>query len=250
MFSVELADRPASMADLLPGWHEHDRFGVVVHEPLGALGASHLIQAATVRFFEHRRANALDAVPMYPEIYAFHVGGPHGDLSAYDFWPRHKEVVVDADPRAVMHAVNARGITRLAVPDGVPRDHSLLWPERNSATNRIRSAWAYAADGAVRDGEIVIAGTRPATEENAEGALDMEAYVDAALGADGALIEQLRADHDFTRWVAAVRERLEEVPPAVRRRVADTYRARRRDGLSTQRYRQVDLELALARLVP
>jgi hypothetical protein len=81
-----------------------------------AFGASLLLQLAIAKFYEvrpERRAGT----PVYPEIYLFHVGGPHGDFSYFDFWPPRKEVqVAAAEPVALLEAVNAHAITRLAMP--------------------------------------------------------------------------------------------------------------------------------------
>lgn len=73
-FEVRLSDQPATVAELFPAWALHDRFGILVHEPFGALGANLLIQAAITSFYDaapERRCGS----PSYPEIYAFHVGG-------------------------------------------------------------------------------------------------------------------------------------------------------------------------------
>lgn len=95
-FSVQIESGSASVADLLPEWTITDRVGVVVHEPLGALGASLLIQAAISRFyaFDPQRR---DHAAQYPPIFMFHVGGRFGDHSPMDFWPPRREVFFD-DP--------------------------------------------------------------------------------------------------------------------------------------------------------
>jgi len=97
-------------------WSSLDRFGIVVQEPYGALGAGLLTSLAINSFFElaGRDHN------LYPEIYLFHVGGPWGSHSSFDFWPEGKEVFLGKDPIEVLRAINQFGITHLAVPD-VPR---------------------------------------------------------------------------------------------------------------------------------
>ena len=74
-----------------------DRFGIVVTEPLGGLGGSLLLQLAIAKFYSVR-PDRRASVPVYPEIYLFHVGGPHGDFSYFDFWPPRKEVRVARSP--------------------------------------------------------------------------------------------------------------------------------------------------------
>ncbi len=49
MFAIETDGKPARPDDVFPGWDANDRFGIIATEP------------------------------QYPEIYAFHVRGPHGD---------------------------------------------------------------------------------------------------------------------------------------------------------------------------
>ena len=152
MFSVRIVGQKADRSDVFPDWMATDRLGVVVWQPFGAVGASHLIQLAITCFYdlrpERRGPNGV-----YPEIYLFHVGGRHGDHSPYDFWPARKEVFVDADPRDVLDQINDKGITRLAVPDGsaVPATHRPK--ERETALDRIISAFAYSPTGQTPGGE-------------------------------------------------------------------------------------------------
>jgi hypothetical protein len=79
----------------------------------------------------------------YPEIYLFHDGGPQGDHNSFDFWPPRKEVFIDGgDPVAMLSEINARAITRLAVPDNEPGDPERLtlgistWAEQAAARER------------------------------------------------------------------------------------------------------------------
>ncbi|MFF9778571.1 hypothetical protein ACF1HJ_33600 [Streptomyces sp. NPDC013978] len=89
-------------------WTSLDRFGLVVTEPLGGLGAALLLQPGS-----------------------------------RDFWPPRKEVRVPAgQPRALLEAVNAHDITCLVLPLGEPDDvgadselgaGSSTWAEQASA---------------------------------------------------------------------------------------------------------------------
>lgn len=240
LFSVQIEGRAASAAELLPGWTRHDRFGILLHEPFGALGASLLIQAVVAHFFAHRRAEQYDAIPMYPEIYAFHVGGPHGDHSMFDFWPGQKEVHVACDAGTVLDAINERAITRLAVPDGVSSPPTLLWPELSSARNRVVSSFIYGSEGDVDPADVSIRGTSPVTEENPAATLDLRAFA-AQFAAS--------PDFDTRRWVSRVQERSTEVSDDVR--VGIQARRQAHGGwLALERYRRTSLEDALTRLVP
>src|SRR3954454_9175134 len=103
LFAVRRNGKPATREELLPDWEAHDRLGVVMTEPFGAIGAGHLIQLAITAFYDVRprrraplpkRPEDLSPDAVYPEIYLFHVGGSHGDHSVFDFWPARKEVLV------------------------------------------------------------------------------------------------------------------------------------------------------------
>ena len=94
-FEVQVEGERVSPDTVFPDWSPLDRFGIVVTEPLGGLGASLLIQLAIAMFYSVR-PDRRAGTPVYPEIYLFHVGGPHGDFSYFDFWPPRKEVRVPA----------------------------------------------------------------------------------------------------------------------------------------------------------
>jgi hypothetical protein len=135
---------PASLADLFPGWDRHDRFGVVIDRPMGAVGASLPIQAAICLFFDTLRTGG--PLPrVYPEVYYFHVGRRHGDFSNCDAWPPYKEVLVE-DRAELCRMLVERAITWLAVPDR--SDY-----RRSSATSRTSYlphwAVAYVVDSCI-----------------------------------------------------------------------------------------------------
>ena len=136
-------------------WGVQDRLGIVVREPFGALGAGLLISLATAAFYDQAGRDRRNR-EIYPEIYLFHVGQRWGDHSPFDFWPERKEVCVAADPVAVLSAINAHGITHLAVPDGTPGALPPIHREPQAARDRIRQCYAYAADGAAPGGNLVL----------------------------------------------------------------------------------------------
>lgn len=255
LLDVEIAGRPAGLDDLLPAWGSHDRFGIVVHEPFGSLGAGLLIQAATLCFYECRPSRR-DAEAQYPEIHLFHVGGRHGDHSNFDFWPPRKEVEVDAPGHAVLAAINDRGITRLAVPDGAPdpggveSDAPSSWADRNSALARLATCWAYAPDGAARDADVRVSTASAALLENAEATLDPGGTLAGYRGLDDrGLLDAAPGPTtvaDMRRWLARVAAREHEVPDAARTRARERFRARVDGGGGLQeRYRRCSAEQAL-----
>ena len=256
-FAVALDGRPASLSALLPDWTVHDRFGIVVHEPFGALGASLLIQAATTAFYDARPERRTNGSPQYPEIYLFHVGGPHGDHRAFDFWPPRKEVFLAADPAAVLAALNDRAISRLAVPDGPAGNPRVAeyWADRTAFEERLVTAVAYAAPGATVDGaDLRVTARDPVLEVNGGRALDPEARLAWYEGLAPEEIEPSFAGptpvEETYRWAASLAVRADEVPGAERERVAARRRAMLDDGLATEDYRRLSVPDALARLVP
>jgi len=151
-------DGVASSRDVLfPHWNAHDRFGVVVDRPLGATGASMLIQLAITAFYDVKPARR--EVTIYPEIYLFHVGGRHGNHAYYDVYPPRKEVVVADDPAEVLEAINDRAITRLAVVDGPAEEVTHHWKEPAAALDRLASTFAYDPTGRVTRGDVAITAT-------------------------------------------------------------------------------------------
>jgi hypothetical protein len=251
-FRVKRKGRSATRDDLLPNWSPFDGLGVVVTEPFGALGASHLIQLAITAFYDIRpsrrngRSDVVDPDAIYPEILLFHVGAAYGDHSAFDVWPARKEVFVDPDPRCVLDAINDRAISRLVVPDSDPAEVVHEHKEPAAARDRIATALVYSPAGRVRDPEWEIVGLDSRTEINPGRVLDPEKrYVSAAL------LRQVPAD-------ALLRERSWPVQTAARRDEArdglgmaqDRRAAMRNDsGLAAETYRSVDVDEALAMLV-
>jgi hypothetical protein len=118
-FAIEVGGRRGGIAELFDGFGEHDRLGVVLGEPCGAVGASALITATITAFYDIQRARA-DEFFIYPDYFLRHVGERLGDHRRLDVWPGHKEVVVEAEAQRILEAIDDRAITRLLVEDGVP----------------------------------------------------------------------------------------------------------------------------------
>jgi hypothetical protein len=163
-FQISVDGRPASLAELLPGFDEHTRLGIVVAEDGAAAGASSLILAAVTGFYDRLRATEPDFFA-YPDYFAFHVGRSRGSLRMLDVFPEHKEPVVQDDDEAIVRAVNDRGVTHLLVPDrDVIRSPQLGRDTRHSAQRRIRAAIAYSPRGRTARADIDITGPPEAEE--------------------------------------------------------------------------------------
>jgi len=156
-FGIALDGVPSSRDAVFPGWSVHDRLGVIVDRPLGATGASMLIQLAITAFYDVKPARR--KVTLYPEIYLFHVGGRHGNHAYYDVYPPRKEVVVANDSAAILEAINDRAITRLAVVDGPAEEVTHHWKEPAAALDRLVTAYAYDPSGRVGRGDLEIMAT-------------------------------------------------------------------------------------------
>jgi len=255
-FEVRIGAERVSPDAVFPDWSLLDRFGIVVTEPLGGLGASLLLQLAIAKFYSVR-PDRRASMPVYPEIYLFHVGGPHGDFSYFDFWPPRKEVRVAASqPVSLLEAINAHGITRLAMPPGETGADSVLrtgpstWAEQASAMERLRSCFAYAPNGHAVGGDVRISSRDPRVHENITasvtplpGALafrqelpsvTLPCWPDPSVAADG------------YRWADVVERRVDEVPQSVRGHVAEALAARLRSGELVEAYRRITTAEALA----
>jgi hypothetical protein len=234
-FAITLDGRPASIDQVLTRFDEHDRLGVVVRHPCGAVGASTFVLAAITAFYDLQRARAGDFF-IYPDYFLFHVGGPLGDHSMLDVFPAHKEVVVPAGPEALLQAINDRAITWLLVEECEPATARLQRETLASARSRIRGAFAYSPKGRVLDGDVRIAGNQVT-----------ESYVRAVLDPDG-LIASIGDPSD--PYAAAIALRAAEVPPQVRARLRSEREKLFERGRPVETYRRLTLDEALALLGP
>lgn len=247
---VRIQDHDATLDDVFPEPHRYDRYGFIVTEPYGGLGASLLIQAAIVQFYDafpERR----DAAPMYPEIYMFHIGGKFGDHSSFDFWPPRKEIFLDAGaPTEVMSALVDRGITRLAVPEmqegrpDVLQDGPSSWADHAAARNLLSSCLVYDSGSATADADVFLESDHHTFEANAEWTLDTDIIIGKyhrdpeSVYRPGPTVAV-----DIDRWVQRMEARDHEVDDSyakqllAQRRTAEGDRLVRRES-----FRRVDLD--------
>jgi hypothetical protein len=252
---VDIDGEAADLSALFADYQAHDRFGIVVTEPFGSVGASLLISAATAAFFEVRPERRNEA-PTYPEIYCFHFGGRHGDHSYYDFWPPRKEVFVDTvRPIDLLEAINVRAITRLAIPDTAPGDIHLLtegpstWAEQASLRDRLSSCFAYGLKGTAEQADVILKERDPSTQENVVWTLDPVPAYDAIVNQSEeealASLPGLSVLEDNFRWAAWLRSRLDEISEADRQVLIAEREARRlaTGGRTIESYRRLsDIE--------
>jgi hypothetical protein len=192
-FEIDVAGRSARIEEVFESFDEHDRLGLVLSRPFGAVGASALITATITAFYDIQRARGPDFF-IYPDYYLFHVGERHGDHRKLDVWPPHKEVVVAGEPEEVLEAIVDRAITRLVVEDGEPGEPSLDREGLASAHARIVTCLAYSPSGRVADGDVRIA-SNAVTEGYVDAILDAEPRIKLSreeLVEDGVPVETYR----------------------------------------------------------
>jgi hypothetical protein len=235
MFAITLDGWPASVEQVLPGFGERDRLGVVVRHPCGAIGASTLLLAAITAFYDLQRARGGEFF-IYPDYFLFHVGGPLGDHSMLDVFPSHKEVVVRDESEALLEAINDRAISWLLVEDCEPAPARLRRETLASAHSRVRGAFAYSPYGRVRGGDLCIAGNYVS-----------ESYVRSVLDPDG-LIASIGDPAD--PYAASIARRAAEVPPEVRASLWAERDKLHELGRPIETYRRLTVDHALAALLP
>lgn len=257
-FDIYTNGAPTDISLLFPNWSEYDRFGLVLNQPYGSLGASLLVQAAIAHFYAAVPARR-DESPEYPEIYFFHYGGHFGEHSNFDVYPPRKEVFIeDAEPTALLAAINERAITRLALPVGPTGDEGALragpstWAEQSSARQRLKSCFTYSPAGQVDDGDLTIRTDDQRLQENVHWTL----YPNEALSNFSALpeVELLKAlpgpsvAIDFDRYVDLVRQRALEIPEPVRKELIRLWSVDLAEATTTQAYQRITADAALARI--
>lgn len=124
--------------DIFPGFTAEDRVGIVAFEPGDSLKAAPLLLASVGAFYEELHATETDFY-LYPDFFVFHVGGMKGRHSPLDVWPQSKEVVLPADPQALLAAINDRGITRLILPADPGAEGVVMVHAAQLAARRLRT---------------------------------------------------------------------------------------------------------------
>lgn len=236
MFRAKLNGAPKDVAQVLPDWDAGCRFGVVVRSPLGAIGASLLIQLAICAYYETRPQRRGPA-PHYPDVYALHVDGRFGALGSLDFWPPRKEAFVSEDD--LLPTINSLAITHLATPAAAGTPARFAYKERETALDRLRQGYVYSPDGRVADANLSVTSAEPAIVAEVATAIDPEPLLARIEAAPLAETDPGRAA-DRERFIAIMRQRLTEVAPHDRRAAAAArQRLASADGVVEETYRIV-----------
>jgi hypothetical protein len=244
-YEVEFDGKPAAASDVFADWNEHDRFGILVYEPLAALGAIHLIQMACMCFYDAKPIRRTER-KVYPELFAIHVGdwwGGHGNL---DFWPPRREVRVSNDHRDVLAAINDRGITRLAMPERPAREITHRRKEEDCALDGLVTAIMYSPTGRIDNADFTIRSNNRRSERDVQKVIrhtQMSEQGVAQLGKSAVPIKE--GDADFSPRQLELNVNVTEEM----RTLAEARRAQLKvDGLMVESYRFVRPDDALKRL--
>lgn len=244
-YEVEMAGKAASQWDVFPDWNARDRFGIVLYEPLAALGAIHLIQLACMCFYDCKPSRRTDR-KIYPEIFAIHVGqwqGMHGNL---DFWPARREVLVPDDHQEILAAINDRGISRLAIPERAPRNLPHRRKEEDCALDWLQTAVVYSTSGRVAAPDFTIRSNSPRSESDVQKIFRPPQIAPERVARIAqASIPVKEGDPDFAPRI------LELTPNVSAQAIADGERLReglKVNGLMTESYRFMEPALALKAL--
>ena len=250
MFTVEMNGQPTTREELL-NWELHDRLGVVINSPFGALGAGLLVLLCVNAFYDVEKQKRRMR-PLYPSIYLFHVGRPWGFHGEFDFWPDRKEIILN-DPARLLPSINSHGITHLVVPDGLPQPRVHPYKEPEEALDRLKQAYAYGPNGTVDKADVVLRTSDLAVLQNFNHTVHLPETLELrtkALTEDPGKRAGTPAGEESRRYVAIMRERLADVEPSD----ADALRARERvdRALETQNLaeslRRIDINTALSLL--
>lgn len=268
LFTAERTGERCRPEDILPGWTPADRLGVVVDEPMGAVGASMMMQLATALFYEVRPGRRRD---QYPPLFVFHLGGPHGDFSPMDVWPARREILLPAgNPYALLGELRDRSITRLLIPENSPDagDQEQAeeqaegtgnpewvsaaasgWTDAASFREQLASAYAYSPTGGVRHPDVMVSTEDGECESMVEDVLDPHrCYNDFASRDDETLLAMGAGPStvsDLRLWLDSFGARLDEVAAQQRAARLEERRAARRGAAAVQTYRALDGQQAL-----
>lgn len=245
MFEVRQNGHRSSLQTVFPNWIASDRFGIVIDEPFGGLGATQLIQVAITMFYDAKPSRRAER-KVYPEIYALHYGRGFGAHAPFDFWPARREAILGRDHRVLLDAINDRGITRLAIPDRPKRAIEHRPKEEDAALDRIVSAILYSPTGQVDAPDFSIRGNDQLTEYNPKQVLRLaQGYPQKAVPSTALSASLKESDTSYYEWIECRRS---DTTPQERER-AELRRKALQDetGLSTESYRFTSVADALRR---
>jgi len=233
-YEVEYTNKPASMWDVFPDWNAHDRFGIVIYEPLAALGATHLIQLACMCFYDIKPVRRTER-KVYPEMFAIHVGGWWGGHGNFDFWPPRREIQVSTDHRDILGAINDFGITRLALPERREQELIHRRKEEDCALDRLVTSIMYSPTGRVSSPDFTIRSNNRRSERDVQRNIHPVQLSEQSIAQlEKTAVPVKETDADFSPRQAELNVNVTE---AVREQAVQRRAALKSDGMITESYR-------------
>jgi aminomethyltransferase len=164
-FAVERNGSPEPLDSLWPGgWRPDDRLGVVLSQPMDAVGCSNLICGTITLFYDLLRDRfGTGNFFRYSDVFLFGVGCEPGDFNQLDVWPLHKFIsILQPSAEALLETINDRRITLLAVPEtGARCRGEVVLSTWNTFLAQVRAVYLYSArTGRARDGDVALVGNK------------------------------------------------------------------------------------------
>jgi aminomethyltransferase len=165
-FKVERGGKPVKrLADLWPGGYQPgDRLGVVLAQPMDAVGCSNLICATITMFYDLMREQyGTGNFFRYCDTYLFGVGCEAGDFNQLDIWPLHKWVtILQPTTEALLEAVNDRKVNLLAIPEtGARCRGEVVLSTWNAYLSHVKTVVTYSPrTGRARDADVALVGNK------------------------------------------------------------------------------------------
>ncbi len=164
-FAVERDGASAPLADLWPGGYQPgDRLGIVLAQPMDAVGCSNLICATITLFYDLMRSTlGTGNFFRYCDTYLFGVGCEAGDFNQLDIWPLHKWVtILQPTTEALLEAVNDRKVNLLAIPEtGARCRGEVVLSTWNAYLSHVKTVMTYSPrTGRARDADVALVGNK------------------------------------------------------------------------------------------
>jgi hypothetical protein len=152
-FTLTLAGRQTTHAEIFGDFAITRRVGVICPAPLDGLGAAALLLACTTAFYDGYRATG-DPFFAYPDFFTFQLRGPLASYGYVDIWPEHKNVAVDA--AALTDAITDRAVDILILPANWSGSGDLHPVQQAALKRTLRIAFTYAPAGTVDEADLEI----------------------------------------------------------------------------------------------
>ena len=164
-FAVERDGSTQPLSDLWPGGYQPgDRLGVVLAQPMDAVGCSNLICATITLFYDYLRSTlGTGNFFRYCDTYLFGVGCEAGDFNQLDIWPLHKWVtILNPTTEALLEAINDRKVNLLAIPEtGARCRGEVVLSTWNAYLSHVKTVVTYSPlTGTARDADVSLVGNR------------------------------------------------------------------------------------------